>query len=34
LTNDKVPETLMPVLKILADDLVPETLAAAEFIDR
>ena len=34
LANDEVPETLIPVLKILADDLVPETLAAADFIDR
>ena len=32
--NDEVPETLIPVLKILADDLVPEPLAAADFIDR
>ena len=29
-----MPETLIPVLKILADDFVPETLAAADFIDR
>ena len=33
-TNDEVPETLMSVLKILADDFVPYTLAAADFIDR
>ena len=34
MANDEVPETLIPVLKILADDFVPETLAAADFIDR
>ena len=34
MANDEVPETLIPVLKILADDLVPETLAAADFIYR
>ena len=31
--NDEVPETLIPVLKILAEDFVPETLAAAELIN-
>ena len=34
LATDEVPETLIPVLKILADDLVPETLATADFIVR
>ena len=29
-----MPETLIRVPKILADDFVPETLAAADFIDR
>ena len=33
LANDEVPETLIPVLKILAEDFVPETLAAAELIN-
>ena len=33
LAKDKVPETLIPVLKILAEDFVPETLAAAELIN-
>ena len=33
LANDKVPETLIPVLKILAEDFVPETLAAVELIN-
>ena len=33
LTNDEVPETLIPVLKILAEDFVPETLAAANLIN-
>jgi glutathione S-transferase len=31
--NDEVPETLIPVLKILAEDFVPETLAAADLIN-
>jgi glutathione S-transferase len=34
LANDEVPETLIPVLKILAEDFVPETMAAADLIDR
>ena len=34
MTNDEVPDTLMSVLEILADDFVPYTLAAADFIDR
>jgi len=34
LTNDEAPETLIPVLKILANVFVPDTLAAADFIDR
>ena len=34
LTNDAKPETLIPVLKILAEDFVSETLAAADLIDR
>ena len=34
LATAEVPETLIPVLKILADDLVPETLATADFIVR
>jgi hypothetical protein len=33
LVNDEVPETLIPVLKILAEDFVPETLAAANLIN-
>ena len=33
LVDDKIPETLIPVLKILAEDFVPETLAAAELIN-
>jgi glutathione S-transferase len=33
LPNDEVPETLIPVLKILAEDFVPETLAAADLIN-
>ena len=33
LVNDEVPATLMSVLKILAEDFVPETLAAAELIN-
>tara|TARA_B100000674_G_scaffold3966_1_gene3282 strand:- start:7946 stop:9046 length:1101 start_codon:yes stop_codon:yes gene_type:complete len=33
LADDKIPETLIPVLKILAEDFVPETLAAAELIN-
>ena len=33
LANDEIPETLIPVLKILAEDFVPETLAAAELIN-
>jgi glutathione S-transferase len=33
LANDEVPETLIPVLKILAEDFVPETLAAADLIN-
>ena len=34
MANDEVPETLIPVLKILTNDFVPETLAAADFILR
>jgi glutathione S-transferase len=33
LANDEVPETLIPVLKILAEDFEPETLAAADLIN-
>ena len=33
LANDEVPETLVPVLKILAEDFVSETLAAANLIN-
>ena len=33
LANDEVPETLIPVLKVLAEDFVPETLAAAAHIN-
>ena len=33
LANDEVPETLIPVLKILAEDFVPETLAVANLIN-
>ena len=33
LANDEIPETLIPVLKILAEDFLPETLAAAELIN-
>ena len=33
LANEEVPETLIPVLKILAEDFVPETLAAADLIN-
>ncbi len=33
LADDKIPDTLIPVLKILAEDFVPETLAAAELIN-
>ena len=33
LADDKIPETLIPALKILAEDFVPETLAAAELIN-
>ena len=33
LANDEVPETLIPVLKVLAEDFVPETLAAADLIN-
>ena len=33
LADDKIPETLLPVLRILAEDFVPETLAAAELIN-
>ena len=33
LANDEVPETLIPVLKILAEDFVPETQAAVELIN-
>ena len=33
LANDEVPETLIPVLKTLAEDFVPETLAAAVLIN-
>ena len=31
--NDEVPESLMTVLRVLAEDLVPETLAAADVIN-
>ena len=34
LANDDMLETLILVLKILADDFGPETLAAADFIVR
>jgi hypothetical protein len=33
LAIDEIPETLIPVLKILAEDFVPETLAAAALIN-
>ena len=33
LANDEVPETLIPLLKVLAEDFVPETLAAADLIN-
>ena len=33
LTDDEVPKTLVSVLKILAEDFVPETLAAAALIN-
>jgi glutathione S-transferase len=33
LANDEVPETLIPVLNIVAEDFVPETLAAADLIN-
>ena len=33
LANDEVPETLIPVLKVLAEDFFPETLAAADLIN-
>lgn len=33
LANDEIPETLIPVLKVLAEDFEPETLAAAELIN-
>ena len=33
LANDEVPETLIPVLKVLAEDFIPETLAAADLIN-
>ena len=33
LANDEVPETLLPVLKVLAEDFIPETLAAADLIN-
>lgn len=33
LANDEIPETLIPVLKILAEDFLPETLAAADLIN-
>ena len=33
LANDEIPEKLIPVLKVLAEDFVPETLAAAELIN-
>ncbi|MDG2048229.1 MAG: glutathione S-transferase family protein [Halioglobus sp.] len=33
LAGDEVPETLVDVLRVLAEDFVPETLAAAEFIN-
>jgi hypothetical protein len=31
--DDEVPETLMAVLRVLAEDFVPETLAAADAIN-
>ena len=33
LANDEIPETLIPVLEVLAEDFEPETLAAAELIN-
>ena len=33
LANDEVPQTLLPVLKVLAEDFIPETLAAADLIN-
>jgi hypothetical protein len=33
LSRDEVPETLLAVLRVLAEDFVPETRAAAEFIN-
>jgi glutathione S-transferase len=33
LANDEIPDTLITVLKLLAEDLVPETRAAATFIN-
>jgi glutathione S-transferase len=33
LTDDELPETLLAVLRVLAEDFVPETQAAAEFIN-
>ena len=34
LASDAMPETLIQVLKILAENFVSETLAAADLIDR
>ena len=34
LEGDEIPETLKPVLKLLSEDLVPETMAAAEEINQ
>lgn len=34
LADDRIPETLMTVLRVLAEDLVPETRAAAEVINQ
>lgn len=34
LAKDEVPDTLLDVLRVLAEDLVPETRAAADFINQ
>ena len=34
LEDDRIPETLLTVLRVLAEDLVPETHAAAEVINQ
>ncbi len=34
LADDEIPETLKPVLKLLSEDFVPETMAAAECINK